>query len=361
MAAEHKPEPLIEGKSIHAYVTEHIISELEAGVNPWVKPWNTDAAVQAPLNARFTPYGFYNAILLGMVGRSRGYRSRIWMTENRARSFGGRVRLDEIPTPIRSMFRFSIQKQGAGSKGPAPTSAAVPGSTGWGGDSVWGCGTRIWMVYNCCQIEGLPAKFLSEGCRLVPRDGGDWIPNKKKFAECRRFFDAAGGHVVDGDGEAYFSWNTDNIGIPPAYSFDTEESYWATLAHEYIHWTGHHSRLNRPFTRKRTQKEYAREELVAEIGSAFLCQLLGITSEIREDHAAYIECWLQVLKQDSRAVLKAATAAQQAVDFLVDAAGCTFLPCPGRAKTLAGETSVETAVVGEQRDFFAGGQLVLGL
>ena len=105
--------------------------------------------------------------------------------------------------------------------------------------------------------------------------------------------------------------------MPPFVSFEDAESYCSTLAHEMTHWTKHPSRLERDFGRKKFGDEgYAREELVAEIGAAFLCCDLGITPEPRDDHAAYLDHWLKVLKDDNRAIFQAAAHAQRAVDFL---------------------------------------------
>ena len=105
--------------------------------------------------------------------------------------------------------------------------------------------------------------------------------------------------------------------MPELKAFRDGESYYATLAHEMTHWTRHESRLNRDLGRKRfADAGYAMEELVAEIGAAFLCADLGITPETRDDHAAYIASWLKVLKDDKRAIFTAASHAQKAADYL---------------------------------------------
>jgi antirestriction protein ArdC len=105
--------------------------------------------------------------------------------------------------------------------------------------------------------------------------------------------------------------------MPPFETFRDAESYYATLAHECTHWTKHETRLNRDFGRKRWGDEgYAAEELVAELGSAFLCADLGLTPEPRADHASYIENWLRVLRNDKRAIFTAAGHAERAAAFL---------------------------------------------
>jgi antirestriction protein ArdC len=122
---------------------------------------------------------------------------------------------------------------------------------------------------------------------------------------------------VHGGNRACYVPRTDNIHMPCIDFFRDAESYYATLAHETTHWTRHPSRLDREFGRKRWGDEgYAMEELVAELGAAFLCADLELTPETREDHAAYIASWIKVLKDDTRAIFSAAAYAQRAVDFL---------------------------------------------
>ena len=126
-----------------------------------------------------------------------------------------------------------------------------------------------------------------------------------------------GRRINHGGNRAFYALSFDLIQMPPFESFHDAESYYATLAHETVHWTRHASRLNRDLGRKRWgDAGYALEELVAEIGSAFLCAELGITPDVREDHAAYIDSWLQVLKGDRHAIFTAASHAQKAADYL---------------------------------------------
>jgi antirestriction protein ArdC len=131
------------------------------------------------------------------------------------------------------------------------------------------------------------------------------------------FFAATGATVRHGGNRAYYSVSTDHVQMPPIESFRDAESYYATLAHEMTHLTKHPSRLDRDFGRKRYGDEgYAMEELVAELGSAFLAADLDLTPEVREDHAAYIGSWIKVLKDDKGAIFSAASHAQRAADFL---------------------------------------------
>jgi antirestriction protein ArdC len=139
----------------------------------------------------------------------------------------------------------------------------------------------------------------------------------QRIDHAERFFRQTGADIRHGGNQASYSVTGDVVRMPPLECFRDSESYYATLLHELTHWTRHGSRLNREFGRKRWgDAGYATEELVAELGSAFLCADLSLTPEVREDHAAYIATWLDVLKHDNRAILTASAHAQRAVDFL---------------------------------------------
>jgi len=139
----------------------------------------------------------------------------------------------------------------------------------------------------------------------------------QRIARAEQFFTHAHADIRHGGNRAYYAFSADYVQMPPFEAFRDAEAYYATLAHEMTHWTRHPSRLDREFGRKRWGDEgYAAEELVAELGSAFLSADLGITLEPREDHAAYIANWLQVLKNDKRAIFSAAAHAERSASFL---------------------------------------------
>ena len=166
-----------------------------------------------------------------------------------------------------------------------------------------------YTVFNVEQIEGLPEIYYT---KPEPKRTG---PARIEHAEA--FFTNTGADIRIRGNRAYYANEPDYIAMPPIESFTEAESYYATLAHETTHWTRHASRLERDFNRKSWGDEgYAREELVAELGSAFLCCDLELTPEMRDDHASYIASWLEVLKNDKRAIFQAASYAQRAVDFL---------------------------------------------
>lgn len=159
------------------------------------------------------------------------------------------------------------------------------------------------------QIDGLPQHYYA-----APPPRLD-VPARIERAE--QFFAATGARIAHGGNRAYYAPGEDRIQMPPYEAFETPEAYYATLAHETTHWTRHPSRLDRSFGQKRFGDDgYATEELVAELGSAFVCATLDVAIEDRADNASYIATWLKALKSDSRAIFSAAAHAQRAADFL---------------------------------------------
>jgi antirestriction protein ArdC len=166
-----------------------------------------------------------------------------------------------------------------------------------------------YTVFNVEQIDGLPESYYERPS--PPRGGLETIEHADAF------FRESGAWIEHGGSRACYVQGTDIIHMPCLDTFRDVESYYATLAHECTHWTKHPARLDRSFGRKRFGDEgYAMEELVAELGSAFLCAELDLTPETREDHASYIANWLTVLKNDTRAIFTAASHAQRAADFI---------------------------------------------
>jgi len=165
-----------------------------------------------------------------------------------------------------------------------------------------------YTVFNVEQIDGLPSRYT------VPAESAR--EPLKLIEEAETFFAQTGAVFRHGGSRAFYATSQDVIQLPPAEAFRDAESYAAIKAHELVHWTGHASRMEREFGKRFGDKAYAFEELVAELGAAFLCADLGVTLEPREDHAAYLASWLEVLKEDRRAIFSAAAHAQRAADFL---------------------------------------------
>jgi antirestriction protein ArdC len=166
-----------------------------------------------------------------------------------------------------------------------------------------------YTVFNVEQIDGLPAHYYA---KPAPRTCAI-----QRIERAESFFAATGADIRHGGDRAYYASASDHIQMPPFEAFRDAESFYATLGHEGIHWTKHPKRLDREFGRKRWGDEgYAMEELVAELGAAFVCADLELTPKLRDEHASYLDHWLKVLKGDKRAIFTAASHAQRAADFL---------------------------------------------
>lgn len=167
---------------------------------------------------------------------------------------------------------------------------------------------KAYTVFNVEQIEGLPTQYQ-------PTPAPDVAP-LPLIESAESFFAGTGAVFRHGGNQAYYVPSADVIQLPPPEAFRDAESYAATKAHELTHWTGHQDRMAREFGKRFGDKAYAFEELVAELGSAFLCADLDVTPETRDDHASYLAHWLDVLKSDKRAIFTAAAHAQRAADYL---------------------------------------------
>jgi antirestriction protein ArdC len=270
---------------------------LEQGVRPWFKPWSADHAagkITRPLRHNGIPYKGINVVMLWSAATVKGYACPLWLTFKQALELGGNVRKGETGELV--VYANSITKTETDAKGEE-TEREIPFLKGY-------------TVFNAEQCENLPAHYTAkaEPPALTPL---------QRIEAADRFFAATGADIRHGGTRAFYAQGPDYVQMPPFETFRDAESHAATLAHELTHWTKHDKRLARDMGRvKWGDPGYAREELVAELGSAFLCADLGITPEVREDHAAYIASWLEVLKGDKRFIFSAASQAQRAADYL---------------------------------------------
>ncbi len=277
---------------VYEEVTNQIANALEAGTPPWRKPWTGDAVgFSMPKRANGEMYKGINVLMLWMMAEQRGYTSEKWFTYRQAAEAGGQVRKGEKSTTV---IYFNTVKT-EGKQGEEKT---IPFA-------------KAYRVFNADQIEGLPAEFYLKPSE--PRDLGT-----EADPELDGFFASIGARIETSDKpQAYFAPSKDIIHMPPIETFHSANGYYATLAHESIHFTGVEKRLGR-YGKYSNKQEYAFEELVAEIGSCMLCAQLGLTPEF-DQSAAYIEGWLKALKDDKRLIFKAASAAQKATDYLLEA------------------------------------------
>jgi antirestriction protein ArdC len=282
---------------LYQSVIDRIVASLEQGVRPWTRPWSAEHAagrITRPLRANGLAYQGINVLVLWGESVTKGYSAPIWMTFRQALELNAHVRKGERGSTI--VYASKITRTGTDAETGEETEQAISF-------------LKSYTVFNVEQIEGLPAHFhaIAEP-RLDP---------VQRIERAEAFFASTKADIRHGGNMAYYNLESDFVQMPPFEAFRDAESYYASLAHECTHWTRAKSRLDRDLGRKKWgDAGYAMEELVAELGSAFLCADLDLTPEIREDHAAYIANWLEVLKNDKRAIFNAAAHAQKAADYL---------------------------------------------
>ena len=281
---------------IYERVTNKIIADLEQGELTWLKPWsagNMQGKITKPLRHNGVPYSGINILMLWGASIEAGYISPYWMTFKQAKELGAHVKKGERGNLV--VYANTITKTEEQDDG-SEEERKIPYLKGY-------------SVFNVEQIEGLP-----EHCYTKPKA---IIDPTRRIQHAESFFASTGADIRHGGNSAHYSGGSDHVQMPFFEAFRSPQAYCATLAHELTHWTKHPKRLDREFGRKRWGDEgYAREELVAELGAAFLCADLELAPEPRADHAAYIQSWLKVLQNDKRAIFSAAAHAQRAADFL---------------------------------------------
>ena len=286
----------IDRKDVYTKVTDRIISDLEQGIRPWMKPWNAehaDGRITRPLRHNGTPYRGMNILLLWGEAMTKGYAAPIWMTYKQAQELGANVRKGEHGSLV--VYANTISKTETNEQGE-DVEREIPFMKGY-------------TVFNVEQVDGLPAHYYAQ-----PENP---LPLSERIEHADAFINSTGAAIQHGGNSASYAPSRDIVQLPPFEAFKDKESYYATALHELTHWTKAKNRLDRDFSGKRFGDHgYAREELVAELGAAFLCAEIGITPEVREDHAAYLGHWLTVLKEDKRAIFSAAAHAQRAADYL---------------------------------------------
>lgn len=282
---------------VYDKVTAAIVAELEKGVRPWMKPWDAAHAagpVSKPLRHNGQPYNGINILMLWAACMEKGYSAPIWMTFRQARELGAHVRKGEKGALV--VYANTITRTEENTQTGEDEERTIPFMKGY-------------TVFNVEQIDGLPAHYTA---KKTPRLNPD-----ERIAHAEEFFASTGADIRSGGDRAFYAPSPDFVQMPDFKAFKNAGAYYATLAHELTHWTKHDKRLARDFGGKKWGDEaYAMEELVAELGAAFLCADLELTPQIRDDHAPYIEGWLKAMKSDKRAIFTAAAHAQRAADFI---------------------------------------------
>ncbi|MDH4858463.1 DUF1738 domain-containing protein [Pseudomonas sp. BN505] len=293
---------------IYLDVTNKIVSALSQGVIPWIKPWTTSgssADAPFPINAiTRRPYAGINIPLLWAEARLRGYRQDRWLTYNQARKAGGHVRKGEQSTLAvlyKPMSKEAHDEDGQVVRDEQGNVKMVQFAL-----------LRTHCLFNIEQTEGLPNE---EQPRNESMDSTAFIDH----APAEQLLIASGASIEHRYGDdAFYLPIRDLIQLPTKAQFVDVGSYYATALHELTHWSGHHARLNREGITGGHgfgSAAYAFEELVAEMGAAFLCALTGTQGELR--HEEYLASWLKILKEDKRAIFRASGQAREASEYLL--------------------------------------------
>lgn len=286
---------------IYQRVTDSIVAAIEAGAGKWRMPWHSGMdgiAPVLPVNlATGRPYRGVNTVVLWASAQAKTYGSAVWGTYRQWQERGAQVRKGEQASPV--VF-WKITERGEAQDGSEEQEDSRGGRRFF---------ARGYSVFNAAQVEGfeVPSPAL--------------LPEAQRIERAETFFAGLGAAIQHGGNRAFYRPVEDRIQMPLFPAFADPVAYYATLAHEVTHWTGHPSRCARDLKGRFGEEAYAAEELVAELGAAFLCADLALASEPRPDHAAYVQSWLKVLRGDKRAIFTAAAKAQVAADYAHERTG----------------------------------------
>ncbi|MBV9510939.1 MAG: DUF1738 domain-containing protein [Caulobacteraceae bacterium] len=311
--------PAQDRASLYDEVTRKIVAELEAGRFPWVQPWGKAGAAGPGLPRNVLtrrPYSGVNVLILWGAVIAEGWPTQGWLTFRQALAAGGAVRKGEHGTVVVYADRFTPKAEAERAARAGEDPQAVPF-------------LKRFVVFNAAQCDGLDPALT-----VAPAP----LPERQAIPRAEALIAATGADVRIGGARAFYVPSRDFIQVPPQPAFREQINYYRTCFHELSHWTGHPSRLARQFPDRLGSDERAREELVAEMGAAFVCAALAIVPTVR--HADYLASWLDVLRADNRAIFRAASQASRAADFILAFEGGTDEPA---AAALAAPSQQEIA------------------
>ena len=296
-SSSSRPTHGAERVSLYDEITTRIIGELEAGRLPWVQPWGA-SGVAAPLAmprnaATGRGYSGINVLILWGAVIARGFSCQSWLTFRQALGLGGNVRKGERGTTVVFADRFVPDDEKRRSRETGEDAQAIPF-------------LKRFTVFSTDQCEGLPDDLATAPPPL---------PEGLIQPEVEALIRASGADLRLGGDKAFYAPGLDYIQVPRPEAYFEPINWHRTALHELGHWSGHANRLGRNLLGGFGSAKYAREELVAELCAAFTCATLGITPTVR--HADYLGSWLEVLREDNRAIVRAASAASRAADYLL--------------------------------------------
>lgn len=283
-------------RDLHAEITNQLIAGIEADPGQPSLPWRRmGGGLHLPVNTLTGKhYNGINILQLWVAAEQRGYAVPIWGTYRQWAERGCQVRRGEKSSLVVFYKEYETD--------PNPDDASDNGKRRV---------ARASYVFNADQVDGFVYPEAVTALGAIER-----------IEQADHFVAATGAAVRHGGDRAFFQHSDDHIQMPDEGLFtgtDTmarNEAYYGVLVHELVHWSGAKHRLDRDMGKRFGDASYAAEELVAEIGAAFLCAELGITQDVRPDHAQYLAQWLKLLKDDNRAVFAAAARASEAAAYL---------------------------------------------
>jgi antirestriction protein ArdC len=289
-------------KDVYEVITARIMELLDKGIVPWHRPWRGGRAGKPKNLASGKDYRGVNTFLLHCASLATGYDSPYWLTFNQAKERGGTVRKGEHGMPV--VFWNWLERDKIDSQTGQTTTEEIPF-------------LRYYTVFNVEQCDGID--YPKSDTQNTPLDF-------QPITECEAVVEGFTDKPTiehDGHGRAFYRPSTDTVHLPDKSRFGSEHTYYATLFHELTHSTGHESRLGRCTDQKQAafgSTDYGKEELVAEMGAAFLCGDCGIDGQTIANSAAYVDGWRRAIRQDKKLVIHAAAQAQKAADYILKTA-----------------------------------------
>lgn len=265
------------------------------GMN-WTKPWKTTTMNNGqPISIRKREYNGINRWILGMEMALNGYTSPVFATFQKWKEVGAKIKKGATSHEVvffKTLFKTQVDEKGEEEQIKIPL-------------------LKTYRVFNADQVEGWKGNWLTEGEEQTQ----DW--NDVELADLIVENSGAEINHVNQD-KAFYMPSQDMICMPEKAQFKDDSGYYGTMFHELVHWTGHSSRLDRKFGTRKGNDNYAKEELVAELGAAMLSAIAKVDAEPRADHAQYLNGWIKGLKDQPKMILTAASKAEKAAQFIID-------------------------------------------